>query len=91
MSSAILGHHQLGLRAGRRRWRRPSGDPSEEVNDGEQTWPEQVVDLAERAQFLLTLHDKTTDPTRFQTDPPACYRASWQLPGPDSHRHAMTS
>jgi hypothetical protein len=26
------------------------------------------------------------DPTRFQTEPPACYRASWQLPGPDSHR-----
>lgn len=24
------------------------------------------------------------DPTRFQTKPPACYRASWQLPGPDS-------
>ena len=31
------------------------------------------------------------DPTRFQTEPPACYRASWQLPGPDSHRQAMTS
>lgn len=26
------------------------------------------------------------DPTRFQTEPPACYRASWQLPGPDFHR-----
>jgi len=26
------------------------------------------------------------DPIRFQTKPPACYRASWQLPGPDSHR-----
>jgi hypothetical protein len=25
------------------------------------------------------------DPTRFQTRPPACYRASWQLPGRDSH------
>ena len=24
------------------------------------------------------------DPARFQTQPPACYRASWQLPGPDS-------
>jgi hypothetical protein len=31
------------------------------------------------------------DPTRFQTRPPACYRASWQLPGPDSHRQATTS
>ena len=37
---------------------------------------------------LLTLG---FDPTRFQTEPPACYRASWQLPGPDSHRQAMTS
>jgi hypothetical protein len=31
------------------------------------------------------------DPARFQTKPPACYRASWQLPGPDSHRQATTS
>jgi hypothetical protein len=31
------------------------------------------------------------DPARFQTEPPACYRASWQLPGPDSHRQATTS
>jgi hypothetical protein len=31
------------------------------------------------------------DPTRFQTEPPACYRASWQLPGPDSHPQATTS
>ena len=37
---------------------------------------------------LLTLG---FDPTRFQTEPPACYRASWQLPGPDSHRQATTS
>jgi hypothetical protein len=39
-------------------------------------------------QGLLTLG---FDPTRFQTEPPACYRASWQLPGPDSHRQATTS
>jgi hypothetical protein len=32
-----------------------------------------------------------SDPARFQTEPPACYRASWQLPGPDSHRQATTS
>jgi hypothetical protein len=32
---------------------------------------------------LLTLG---SDPARFQTKPPACYRASWQLPGPDFHR-----
>src|SRR5664279_5207644 len=31
------------------------------------------------------------DPDRFQTEPPVCYRASWQLPGPDSHRQATTS
>jgi hypothetical protein len=31
------------------------------------------------------------DPTRFQTEPPACYRASWQLPGRDSHPLATTS
>ena len=30
-------------------------------------------------------------PDRFQSDPPTCYRASWQLPGPDSHRLATTS
>ena len=24
------------------------------------------------------------DPTRFTAEPQACYRASWQLPGPDS-------
>src|SRR3954454_4056408 len=30
------------------------------------------------------------DPTRFQTEPPVCYRASWQLPGPDFHRQATT-
>ncbi len=28
---------------------------------------------------------------RFPLTPPACYRASWQLPGPDSHRQATTS
>src|SRR5215469_6245877 len=37
---------------------------------------------------LLTLG---SGPARFQTRPPACYRASWQLPGPDSHRQATTS
>src|SRR4051812_38038347 len=31
------------------------------------------------------------DPARFQTEPPVCYRASWQLPGPDFHRLATTS
>ena len=31
------------------------------------------------------------DPARFQTTPPACYRAPWRLPGPDFHRQATTS
>lgn len=31
------------------------------------------------------------DPARFQTKPPACYGATWLLPGPDSHRQATTS
>ena len=37
---------------------------------------------------LLTLG---SGPARFPAEPPACYRASWQLPGPDSHRQATTS
>jgi hypothetical protein len=32
-----------------------------------------------------------SDLARFQAEPPACYRASWQLPGPDFHRQATTS
>src|SRR5712691_2086240 len=32
-----------------------------------------------------------SDPARYQTEPPACYRASWQLPGRDSHPQATTS
>jgi hypothetical protein len=50
------------------------------------------LDAADRSvaspKGLLTLG---FDPTRFQTEPPVCYRASWQLPGPDSHRQATTS
>jgi hypothetical protein len=37
---------------------------------------------------LLTLG---FDPARFQAKPPACYRASWQLPGRDSHPLATAS
>jgi hypothetical protein len=37
---------------------------------------------------LLTLG---SGPARFPAEPPACYRASWQLPGPDFHRQATTS
>ena len=35
---------------------------------------------------LLTLG---SGPARFPAEPPACYRASWQLPGPDFHRQAQ--
>lgn len=50
--------------------------------------------LALRTADLLPPQGLSTlgfDLTRFQTRPPACYRASWQLPGPDSHRQATTS
>ena len=35
--------------------------------------------------------DAGFDPTRFQTEPPACYGVSWQLPGRASHSLARTS
>ena len=31
------------------------------------------------------------DPDRFPSEPPICYRASWQLPGPDLHRLATAT
>src|SRR5579863_5639214 len=40
---------------------------------------------------LTGLSTLGSGPARFQTEPPACYRASWQLPGPDFHRQATTS
>lgn len=47
-----------------------------------------------RTVRLLPLTGLSTlgfDTRRFPLMPPACYRASWQLPGPDSHRQATTS
>ena len=47
-----------------------------------------------RTARLLPLEGLLTlgfDTGRFPPMPPACYRASWQLPGPDSHRQATTS
>ena len=47
-----------------------------------------------RTAKLLPLTGLSTlgfDPARFQTEPPACYRASWQLLGRDSHPLATTS
>jgi hypothetical protein len=31
------------------------------------------------------------DAGRFRPTPAACYQASWQLPGPDSHRQTTTN
>ena len=60
--------------------------------DGPLTTPQASLDATDRSvappKGLSTLG---FDPARFQTEPPACYRASWQLPGPDSHRQATTS
>jgi hypothetical protein len=60
--------------------------------DGLLTTRQVSLDAADRLvappEGLLTLG---FDPTRFQTEPPACYRASWQLPGRDSHPLATTS
>ena len=47
-----------------------------------------------RAGHLLPPEGLSTlgfDAGRFPPTPPACYRASWQLPGPDLHRQADTS
>jgi hypothetical protein len=47
-----------------------------------------------RTATLLPLTGLSTlgfDAGRFPPTPPVCYRASWQLPGPDSHRQATTS
>ena len=45
------------------------------------------------AQLLLPEELSTLgfDAGRFPPTPPACYRASWQLPGPDLHRQATMS
>jgi hypothetical protein len=51
-------------------------------------------DAAARTASSLSLTGPLTlgsDPARFQTEPPACYRAPWRLPGPDFHRQAATS
>jgi hypothetical protein len=40
---------------------------------------------------LAGLSTLGSDPARFPAEPPACYRASWQLRGPDFHRQATTS
>jgi len=55
-------------------------------------------DLEETADGVLRIARRVAkdlvmgfNPTRFQTEPPACYRASWQRPGPDSHWQATSN
>jgi hypothetical protein len=68
------------------------GTPCSRPKTGPLTTPQASRHAADRIvappEGLLTLG---SDPARFQTEPPACYRASWQLPGPDFHRQATTS
>ena len=81
-------HHFHGLRPERA----GSALPLPRANAGTLTTPQASLDAADRSvaspMGLLTLG---FDPDRFQSEPPACYRASWQLPGPDLHRLATTS
>ena len=77
---------------GLRRDRRGSALSSPRPKAGTLTARQASLDAADRSsrspKGLSTLG---FDPTRFQTEPPACYRASWQLPGRDSHPQATTS
>ncbi len=77
---------------GLRRERLGSALPSSHLAVGTLTARQASLDAADRSvappEGLLTLG---FDPARFQAEPPACYRASWQLPGPDSHRQATAS
>jgi hypothetical protein len=52
-----------------------------------------VIKAVRQAELFVFLrphrHELLTsrsDPARFQAEPRACYRASWQLPGPDFRR-----
>jgi hypothetical protein len=71
---------------------RPGSAPPLPPEGGPLTTRQVSLNAADRLvappEGLLTLG---FDPTRFQTEPPACYRASWQLPGRDSHPLATTS
>src|SRR5205807_1014276 len=91
-SSSGLQFQALDPFRGLRRERRGSALPSSHPGAGTLTTRQASLDATDRSvappQGLLTLG---FDPARFQTEPPACYRASWQLPGPDSHRQATTS
>ena len=91
-SSSGLHFQALHPFHGLRRDRRGSALPLSHPQAGTLTARQASLDATDRSvappQGLLTLG---FDPARFQTEPPACYRASWQLPGRDSHPQATTS
>jgi hypothetical protein len=73
-----------------RDWARLSLSPPRTA--GTLTTRQASPDTTDRAVAPLTrLLTLGFDPARFHTGPPACYRASWQLPRPDSHRLPTTS
>src|SRR5215470_4391591 len=65
-----------------------SGHVSDVKNPGWPAGPRHATGrIVAALKGLVTLG---SDPARFRTKPPACYRASWQLPGRDFHRQATT-
>ena len=80
-----LDFHQPATRAARRTLRPP---PTPTLLTTHQVSLDAADRLVAPPTGLLTLG---FDPARFQTEPPARYRASWQLPGGDSQPLATTS
>jgi hypothetical protein len=74
-------------------WIRGLGSPCSRPKARPLTTPQASLNATDRTVAAPVTGPLTlgSDPARFQTKPPACYRASWQLPGPDSHRQATTS
>jgi hypothetical protein len=74
-------------------WIRGLGSPCSRPKARPLTTPQAPLNATDRTVAPPVTGPLTlgSDPARFQTKPPACYRASWQLPGPDSHRQATTS
>src|SRR5437764_4491527 len=90
-SSSGLQFQALDPFRGLRRERRGSALPSSHPEAGTLTTRQASLDASDRSvappEGLLTLG---FDPARFQTEPPAFYRASWRLPGRDSRPKAAT-
>ena len=57
------------------------------------SWPRRARHVSTRQDSQLRSGSELPafDPAGFPAKPPVCYRAIWQLPGPDSHRQATTS